>query len=255
MTDLPVPVAGTPLYRPLHVARLGPDAPGIDELCSFMRDAELRFDRLRLRILDRTHTALGERTETVELWLRHPGAAKVISRRGTGQLSQDFDIWISDGDLVRTYHAGDNVASVRPMRQRLAGVDSPDLPAFAKVYAPRTSLPRESIVDAFVHPNGYARNVLSTGPVTLVGATELVGDREAFLLRVDHPRISHVLTDRPDRWIEVAVDRTTGLMLLLIEHIGDRVSRHAEVVDLEVDGPIPAETFTLHLPDDVKMIY
>jgi hypothetical protein len=113
----------------------------------------------------------------------------------------------------------------------------------------------ESIAEAFIHPHGYCRNVLATGAVGLVGTTVLAGERESFLLRCDHPRTSHVLTDRPDHWVEVGVDRMTGLILLLAEHVGDRVTRHAEVTDLELDPPVGDEVFRIHLSSDVKMLY
>jgi hypothetical protein len=41
-----------------------------------------------------------------------------------------------------------------------------------------------------------------------------------------------VLNDRPDRVLEVGVDRLSGLIVLLIERFGETVTRHAEVTDL-----------------------
>ena len=64
------------------------------------------------------------------------------------------------------------------------------------------------------------------------------------MLRADHPRSTYVLTDRPDRWLEVGVDRQTGFIVRLVEHIGDVVTRHAEVTSLELDPAIPDEAFT-----------
>jgi hypothetical protein len=64
-----------------------------------------------------------------------------------------------------------------------------------------------------------------------------------------------VLTDRPDRWIELGVDRQTGFITLLVEHIGDTVTRHAEVTSLETGVLIPDEAFTVHLPGDVRLIF
>ena len=106
-----------------------------------------------------------------------------------------------------------------------------------------------------VHPHGLIRNVLLTGPVALVGTTHLAGGRETLVLRADHPRSAHVLTDRPDRWMEVGVDRMTGFITLLAEHIGDRVTRHAQAIALEIDASVPDEAFAVHLPADVRMIY
>jgi hypothetical protein len=55
--------------------------------------------------------------------------------------------------------------------------------------------------------------------------------------------------------LDVSVDRATGLILLLADHIGGRLTRHAEVDDLELDPSLPDETFTVHLSTDVRMIY
>ena len=53
----------------------------------------------------------------------------------------------------------------------------------------------------------------------------------------------------------MGVDRQTGFLLLLAEHVGDHVSRHAEVSQLEIDPPIGDEIFPLHLSSDVRMLY
>ena len=119
---------------------------------------------------------------------------------------------------------------------------------------PRTRLPAETLVDTFIHPHGFIRNVLLTGPIEFTG-TAMVHGREAFVLRVDHPRSTYVLTDRPDRWIEVGVDRQTGFIVLLVEHIGDVVTRHAEITSLELDPALPDELFVVHMPEDVRRIY
>ena len=59
------------------------DAPTLAELFVFMAEAELRFETLRMRIVDRTWTARGEETEVSEVWLRHPSNAKVLTRTGS----------------------------------------------------------------------------------------------------------------------------------------------------------------------------
>ena len=71
---LPVPAPATPSSPSLIVAP-APDAPALSDLFTFMRDAELRFESLRLRLVDRTVTAAGETVESHEVWLRHPGRA------------------------------------------------------------------------------------------------------------------------------------------------------------------------------------
>jgi outer membrane lipoprotein-sorting protein len=258
MAHLPVHTSDAERERRApEIIALGPDAPTVNELFVFMRDAELRFDSLRMRIEDRTYGARGETVETSEVWLRHPGRAKVVTRTGgdTDGVSRDFRVWITDGERVRTYDGRANVASVRPVRDRVEGVTAPDLPAFARVYTQVTDLPMETLVDTFVHPNGYCRNVLATARLELLGTTTLVQDREAFVLRASHPRTTQVLTDRPDHSIEVGVDRMTGLILMLVDQSGDQVARHALVTDLELDAPVGDDAFELFLGDDVRRIY
>ena len=64
-----------------------------------------------------------------------------------------------------------------------------------------------------------------------------------------------MLNDRPDRWLEVGVDRVTGLILLLVEHVGERTSRHAEVTLLDIDPNLNDDVFVLHAPRDAAAMY
>ena len=255
MHDLPVaaPPARPSLRRPER-ATLGAGDPSLPELFRFMAEAELRFTSLRMRIVDRRTTASGLEHETHEIWLRHPGFSKVVSTRGA-PTDRDFDVWIADGELVRTYDARDATATVRRLPVAPVGSNDPSLPAFAQIYVPVTPLPPESLADTFVHPNGMCRNVLATGNVRSLGTATLAGGREVLLLRSDHPRTSHVLTDRPDHWLELGVDRQTGLILLLAEHVGDRTTRHAEAVSLGIDETIGDEAFRLHISSDTRILY
>ena len=209
---------------PSIVALDGP-APRLEDLFEFMSDAELRVSTLRMRIVERTLTSRGESSVTVDVILAHPGKARVTRRRSSEPMSRDYDVWSSDGTTVTTYDARGERASIRPLRPAVVGATRPDLPRFSQVYVPRTRLPAETLADTFVHPHGYIRNVLLTGPIEFTG-TAIIHGREAFVLRVDHPRSTYVLTDRPDRWVEVGVDRQTGFIVLLVEHIGDVVTRH-----------------------------
>ncbi|HWH24712.1 MAG TPA: hypothetical protein VNW68_07460 [Candidatus Limnocylindria bacterium] len=252
MHDLPAPIRTVPL-RPPARATLATAAPSIDELFDFMTEAELRFETLRLRIVDERTTTEGQTSELHDVWLRHPGQAKVVTTRGDAT-DRDFEVWIGDGERVRTYDARMNSSAIRPQPARPAGSTDKRLPRFARLYVPVTPLPPESVVDTFIHPNGFTRNVLATGVLTLRGTAEVNG-REQILLRCDHPRTNHVLTDRPDHWLEVAVDRQIGLILVLAEHVGDRMTRHARVTSMAVDEPIGGEAFQLHVSDDTRSLY
>jgi hypothetical protein len=254
MSNLPVPVAADAGPRRPEVVAPPADAPSFGELFTFMRDAELRFQSLRMRIVDRRATTRGDEAETLEIWLRHPGQAKVLTRGDGDAMRANSRIWIGDGSLVRTYDTRADAATSRPVRARPEGLTNSDLPAFSRAYEPRTLLPMETLADAFIHPHGYCRNVLQTGDLTLLGTTRL-RDRETWLIRCDHPRRAEIMNDRPERSIEVGVDKLTGLIVLLVEHVGDNVTRHAQVTDLQLDAPIGDEAFVLHVPDEARRLY
>ena len=219
-----------------------------------MRDAELRFATLRLRIEQRAHTARGEETTTMEVALRHPGHAKVTTTRAGHAGKADSEIWISDGDLVRTYAAAHRLGTQRPIRNRPRGLHDRDFPGASRVYEPVTALPRETLPDAFIHPAGFCQNVLATGRCTVIGA-EVVGGREAVVLQCDHPRTTEVVGDRPDFQISIAADRETGVILRLIESVGGVVTRHAEVIEIAPDAPLAPSTFQFIFPTGTTMLY
>jgi hypothetical protein len=228
--------------------------PDIEELFRFAREAELRVRGLRLVIEERLVTARGDETHRHEVWLRHPGQARISTYRDEALPSHDYRIWLLDEGLVTTFEPARKVASRRPLQQHVVGVDRAGLPAFARQSQPLTALEPGSLADTFVHPHGLFRNVMLTGPLAVEG-TRMVGGREAIFVRVDHPRSSKVLVDRPDRSVEVGIDRQTGFLLLLRERIADVVTRDAEVVVLLVDPVIPATAFELRLPAETRMLY
>ena len=239
---------------PALVLPPAPDAPSLGELFTFMRDAERRFETLRMRLVERVGSAAGETVTTSDVWLHHPGRARVVTYTDPDAPAGSGVVWISDGATVRTYDGRSHTATARPARLRAAGIEDRRLPAFGRAYRPLTQLPADGMVDTFVHPHGLCRNVLATADLTLRGTARLA-DREVYVLRADHPRSTEVLTDRPDRWLELAVDRLSGLVLLLAEHVGDQLTRHAEVTSLELDGPISDDVFVLHVSSDVRSIY
>ena len=64
-----------------------------------------------------------------------------------------------------------------------------------------------------------------------------------------------MLVDRPDRWVDVGIDRSSGFVTLLSEHVGEAETRRGEVTLLDLDPDIPDEAFQLHLGSDVRMLY
>ncbi len=251
---LPVVADGERL-RPELPALPSTSLPSVAELFTFMRDAELRFDTLRLRIEELTGATSGGRSVSMDLMLRHRGDAKVVTTEPKpGVAVGDYELWISDGETVRTYVSAHHLGTRRPVRRSLVGLDDPDLPAFSKVYQPLTALPTETLPETFVHPAGYCQNVLATGHCRVVGTTEVAG-REAIVLVCDHPRTIEVVGDRPDFRIEIAVDRDTGVISRLVETIGGVETRHAEVTVLEPDAPLPPSAFDFEFPTGTTYLY
>ncbi len=250
-SQLPVPTDGRP--RPEIVA-LPSGVPTVGELFTFMRDAELRFETLRLRIEDRTFGATGENLVIVEALIRHPGQARVTTSEPGRGTKDNYEIWISDGETVRTFAAPHRLGTERPVRQRVRGLDDPDLPGSSRVYRPVTPLPMETLPEAFVHPAGLCQNVLATGACWIAG-TDLAAGREAVVVECDHPRGAEVWADRPDRHLAIWVDRDTGVISRLLESIGGAATRDATVTVLEPDGPLPPTAFDFEFPPDTTKIY
>lgn len=248
---LPVPVDGR---RYPAVAALDADLPSVSELFEFMRDAELRFGTLRLRIVERTATARGDSAVQMDVMFQHPGSARVTTSTPDAPVGGAYEVWLSDGYLVRTYASAHRLGTQRPVRNRPRGLDDEDFPGSSKVYEPVTPLPMETLADTFVHPAGYCQNVLATGSCTVVGEDD-VGGREAIVLDCEHPRTTELAGDRPDFAIRIAVDRETGVILRLVETIGGQVTRHAEVTDLQPDAPLPPFAFDFVFPSGTTMLY
>jgi len=237
-----------------EIAQLRAGLPDVETLFTFMRDAELRFETLRLRLEERTWVARVETVRRHELLLRHPGRARVTTLRPEDGTPANHDVWLSDGEMVRTYRAGHRLGTVRPSRPRVAGLDGRDLPGASRAYHPRTSLPPNSLVETFVHPAGYCQNVLATGACRIVGS-EMVDGREAVVLESLHPRTIEMAGDRSDHRLVLAVDRETGVVARLEERYGEVPSRLVSATELSPDASIPDSAFSLAIPTTAAMIY
>ena len=237
-----------------EIAQLPAGHPDVDVLFTFMRDAELRFETLRLRLEERTLVTTGETIRIHELLLRHPGRARVTTVHPQDATPANHDVWLSDGQTVRTYRAGHRYGTDRPSRSRVAGLDGSDLPGTSRAYHPRTNLPANSLVETFVHPAGFCQNVLATGACRIAG-TELVQGREAIIVESLHPRTIEMAGDRPDHRLVLAVDRETGLIARLEERFGRVTSRLVTATEMAPDTPIPDTAFSLAIPSTAAMIY
>jgi hypothetical protein len=233
--------------RPEIVA-LPPHLPTLDELFTFMRDAELRFETLLMRIEERTFTTRGEQLVAIDVALRHPGLEPVP---GVGA---NFETWISDGETVRTYSRLHKLGTQRPARPRVRGLDDGEFPGASRVYRPLTALPMETLPDTFIHPAGYCQNVLATGR-TWISGTDIVRGREAIVVQSEHPRAVELAADRPDFHVEIAVSPFEGVILRLTESIAGEVTRDAQVVAYQPDAALPPATFEFDFPAGTTMLY
>jgi len=248
--SLPVPASGQ--VRP-EVAALGAELPSVADLFTFMRDAERRFETLRMRIEERAVTARGDEVGLVDVTLRHPGEARILTS-WPEQGMDAYELWLTDGEMVRTFVAGRRTGTRRPVRTGVRGMDNQDLPGSSRTYAAVTPLQTESLPELFIHPAGYCQNVLATGTCRVTGLTSVAG-REAIVLECDHPRTIEVAADRPDFAVQIAVDRLDGVILRLEESIGGQVTRDAIVTSYQPNATLPPAAFEFEFPADTTLIY
>ena len=247
----PVATAG---YRRAEVAALSSDLPSLAQLFTFARDAELRFDTLRLQIEERTFGTRGEQRTLIDVMLRHPGEARVTTSDPNRGTKGNYKVWLADGETVRTYSGISRVGTHRPVRRAIRGLESRDLPGSSTVYVPITDLPMETLPETFVHPAGFCQNVLGSGEARIVGTAQQNG-REVLVVECDHPRTVEVSADRPDHSLQVWFDRETGVISRLVETIAGQVTRDAIATVLEPDAALPPNAFMFTFPSDARMLY
>ncbi|MFH1475238.1 MAG: hypothetical protein ABIG85_05195 [Chloroflexota bacterium] len=61
--------------------------------------------------------------------------------------------------------------------------------------------------------------------------------------------------DRPDHRLEIAFDRETGLLSLLVESFAGTVTRRVEATELAPDAAIAESAFAIAVPGDATAIY
>ncbi len=235
------------------VVALDPGLPTLGELFEFMRDAETRFETLRMRIEERSFTARGEVLTAIDVALAHPGHARVTTSEVGRPAAGNFELWLSDGATVRTYSGAHRLGTERPVRNRPRGLDD-GFPGTARVYTPITALPLETLPELFVHPAGYCQNVLSSGR-TWISGTDAHLDREVIVVECDHPRTIERIADRPDFHVQVAVDRADGVILRLVETIGGDVTREARVTAYDPNATLAPATFEFAFPEGTTRLY
>ncbi len=240
--------------RSPQLVALPPGLPELAELFTFMRDAELRFRTLKMRIEERTFATRGEQLVVMDISVRHPGDARVVtSEPGVGAVAPS-EIWLSDGETIRTYSTTHKLATQRPVRNRPRGLESRDLPGTSKVYEPLTPLPTETLADLFIHPAGYCQNVLATGDCWISGTQDFPWG-ESIVIECDHPRSVERDVDRPDYHVQIAVDRSEGVITRLAETVKGELTRLATVVLLDTDAALQPSVFDLELPEGTTTLF
>jgi hypothetical protein len=247
----PAPAGGRPSPE---IVALPAGMPSVDQLFTFARDAELRFQTLRMRIDERTWGASGERHVVTDVVIQHPGRARITTSDPRLGTAANYEIWASDGETVRTWSAIHGKATLRPVRPGPRGLDQPDLPGASRVYRPLTALAAPSLPDTLVHPAGFCQNVLATGATRVLSA-DVVAGREAIVVACDHPRTTQLAGDRPDYGLEVAFDRTDGVITRLVERMGGEVTREVVVTAYETNVAVPEGTFSPEIPEGAHRIY
>ncbi|MES2209762.1 MAG: hypothetical protein V4515_06200 [Chloroflexota bacterium] len=235
------------------VVALGTDLPSVAQLFEFMRDAELRFQTLRMRLEERTEGVRGSHVAVMDVSIQHPGHARVTTAAEGGGTAGNFELWVGDGETILTYSGVHRLGTSRRVRNRPRGLDR-TLPGSSRVYEPITPLPLETLPELFVHPAGYCQNVLATGR-TWISGTDVVAGREAIVLECDHPRTIERVADRADFHIQIAVDRAEGIITRLTETMGGAVTREAVVTSLEPDAILAPGVFDFAFPDGTTMLY
>lgn len=246
-------VSMSPNRRTPAVVALSAGLPSVAGLFEFMRDAELRFQTLRMRLEERTEGARGSQVVAIDVSMQHPGHARVTTTEVDGGPTGNFELWVSDGATILTYSGRHRLGTSRPIRNRPRGLDG-EFPGSARVYEPVTPLPSETLPELFVHPAGYCQNVLATGR-TWISGTDVVAGRESIVLECAHPRAIERVADRPDFHIQIAVDRADGIITRLTETIGGSITREAIVTSLEPDAVLAPGVFDVDLPDGTTMLY
>ena len=232
------------------------DLPTVAELFDFMRDAELRFGTLRLRIEERAQTARGEELTHDG---RHPpppgrrARSRPPGRRGRQGRVRDLDLRRRSRPDLRERPSAS--APSGPIRNRPRGLDDRDFPGPSRVYEPVTALPDGDPARHLRPP----RRLLPERPGhrSVHGHAARTSSRDARRScssattrgRPSSPATGPTSTSRSRSIARPAC------ILRLVESIGGVVTRDAEVVELRPDAPLPPTAFDFVFPTGTTMLY
>ena len=169
-------------------SRCPPELPTVAELFTFMRDAERRFETLRMRIEERTFGARGE--QLVDDGHRAP-APGPRPRRDDRAAPSAPPAATSCGSPTATSSARSrrrtSSARAGPCATGRGASTRASTPAGRRSTSRSRRCPMETLAELFVHPAGYCQNVLATGECWISG-TDRVAGREAIVVECAHPR-------------------------------------------------------------------
>ena len=246
MSETLVPTASA---LPPITTSLAPGLPAAADLFDFAAGAERRFHTLRLRIEERTVTAAGESTGSVELLIDRPHARVTTTHPQGG-----YEVWLTNGVDVRGFNAVTNTTTRRPHRAAPMGLDDLGLPVGSRVPTDLGPLPGKGWATTFVRPGSFCSTVLAGAVLGAVYETTVAG-RIALTIEAAAPRAVGLDGDRADFRFRVAFDRLTGILLSVEEFRGAHLIRSARCTAFEVDASIPPTAFDLELPADVVTLY
>ena len=250
----PVPVDGR--HRP-ELASLPAGLPDVDELFTFARDAELRFETLRMRIEECGGHGPRRAPDVLEVALRHPGDARVTTTEPSRGTAANYELWLSDGDDRPDLLGAHKLGTERPVRQTVVRpATTRDLPGHVAGLRPADGA-ADGDAPGHVRPS---RRLLPerAGDRRAAGCrarTDVAG-REAVVLDCDHPRTIEIWPPTgPTITIQVVVRPRDRLILRLVETIGGAVTRDADGRRLRPDAPLPPSAFDFSFPTGTTMLY
>ena len=163
-----------------------------------MRDAELRFATLRMRIEERSQTARGDGPVLDGDVLRHPGDARVTTtrdgRRRVGPNTRSGSPTASSSGRIRASTSSGRSGRSATGRAGWPTATSPARPAStsrSRRCRPRRCPTRSSTRRATARTSSRPAAARSPARTSSSG-------REAILLECDHPRTTELAGDRPD---------------------------------------------------------
>ena len=180
-----------------------------------------------------------------------PGDARVTTTEPHRGTAGNYELWLSDGEMVRTYSAPHKLGTNRPVRHTIRGLDR-RTPATSRarrcVYEPLTPLPMETLPDTFVHPGRLLPERARDRPLLDLrdgDGQRAAGDRRRVRPPADdRGRRGPAGLPRPDRRGPSRRRRSSDSM----ESIGGEVTRRADGRRIRPGRADPAGRVRVRVP-------